>query len=140
MEAQVYLNFEGHCEEALGLYQRVLGAQVVMSMRYAEMPNPPPPGRLPPGSESKIMHTAFRIGETLVLASDGTLSGKPQFQGFRLALSVASLEEADRVFAALADGGQVSQPLQSTFFSPRFGMLTDRFGLGWIIMVPQASR
>ena len=139
MEAQTYLDFEGRCQEALDYYQRTLGAQVVMTMRHGEAPQQAPPGALPPGAESKIMHAAFRLGDTLVLATDGACSGKAQFGGFRLVLSVDSAAEVDRVFAALADGGTISQPLSATFFSPRFGMLVDRFGVGWAIMVPQSG-
>jgi PhnB protein len=106
-----------------------------MTMRYKESPEPPPPGTIPPGSENKVMHAALQIGETIVMASDGTCSGKPAFQGFSLSISVKSETEANRLFAALAEGGQVQMPLGKTFWSPRFGMVADRFGVGWMVNV-----
>ena len=131
-----YLFFNGSCEQAVEFYRKALGAEVQMVMRYKESPEPPPPGRLPPGFENKIMHTSLRIGRTTFMASDGCSTEKPNFGGFSLALSVASESEADRVFAALADGGQVQMPLGKTFWSPRFGMVTDRFGVTWMVSVP----
>lgn len=135
MHVQPYLFFEGRCEEAIEFYRRVLGAQVTMLLRFKDSPEPPPPGMLPPGSESKVMHTSFRLGETTVMASDGRCGGQPSFQGVALSLTVANEAEADRVFAALADGGQVQMPLTKTFWSPRFGMVADRFGVSWMVTV-----
>ena len=140
MQVQPYLFFEGRCEEAVEFYRRALGAEVTMLMRYKESPDPPPPGMVPPGSENKVMHVCFRIGDTAVMASDGTRSGKPGFQGFSLSLTVPDPAAADRLFAALADGGQVQMPLTKTFWSPRFGMVADRFGVGWMVNVaPQGA-
>lgn len=133
MQVQSYLFFNGSCEAAIEFYRKALGAEVLMLMRNSESPEPAPPGMLPPGSENKIMHASFRIGETTLMASDGHCSGQTEFKGFSLSLTVASVAEADRSFAALADGGQVQMPLTRTFWSPRFGMLTDRFGVGWMI-------
>ena len=132
---QPYLFFNGRCEEAVEFYRKALGAEVEMMMRFKESPEPPRPGMVPPGFESKIMHTSFRVGETTVMASDGCSADKASFQGFSLSLSVPSEAEADRAFAALADGGQVRMPLEKTFWSPRFGMVEDRFGIGWMIIV-----
>jgi PhnB protein len=109
-------------------------------MRYKESPEAPPPGMVPPGFEDKIMHSSFRIGETMVMASDDCASVKGDFEGFSLSLTVPSEADADRVFAALADGGQVKLPLAKTFWSPRFGMLTDRFGVGWMVSVPSPDQ
>ena len=106
-----------------------------MLMRFKDSPEPPQPGMIPPGSENKIMHVSFRIGDTTVMASDGRCTGQANFQGFSLSLTVANEAEADRKFAALAEGGQVEMPLTKTFWSPRFGMVTDRFGLGWMVSV-----
>jgi PhnB protein len=106
-------------------------------MRYSESPTPPPPGKLPPGSEQKVMHATFRIGDAAVMASDGLCSGKTDFGGFSLCLTVTDVAEAGRIFAALANGGQVQMPLAETFYSPSFGMVVDRFGLLWMVMVPQ---
>ena len=132
---QAYLFFNGRCEEAIQFYRKALGAEVEMMMRYKESPEPPPPGAVAPGSENKIMHASFRIGQTTVMASDGCASGKTDFQGFSLSISVPTEAEADRAFAALAEGGQVQMPLMKTFWSPRFGMLVDRFGVGWMVNV-----
>lgn len=131
-----YLFFDGRCEEAIEFYQRTLGAEVQMMMRFKESPEPPQPGMCPPHSEDKIMHATIRIGETSVMLSDGRCSGKPDFQGFALSITAPTEAEADRLFNALADGGQVHMPLAKTFFSPRFGMTADRFGVCWMIMVP----
>ncbi|HSO07431.1 MAG TPA: VOC family protein [Pelomicrobium sp.] len=136
MLIQPYLFFDGRCEEALDYYRRAVGAEVETLMRYRESPDPPPPGMVPPGSGDKIMHASLRIGDTVVMASDGCNAGQPSFHGFSLSLTVADEAEADRAFAALGDGGQVQMPLGKTFFSPRFGMLTDRFGVGWMVIVP----
>jgi PhnB protein len=135
MLVQPYLSFDGKCEEAIEFYRRALGAKVEMMMRFRESPEPPPPGMVPPGSENKVMHAALRIGETMVLASDGRCQGKPNFSGFSLSLTAADDAEADRLFAALADGGQVQMALAKTFFSPRFGMVADRFGVSWMVYV-----
>jgi PhnB protein len=135
MYVQPYLFFDGRCEEAVEFYRRVLGAEVTMLMRFKDSPEPPPPGMVPSGSENKVMHTSIRIGETTVMASDGRCEGRPSFQGFALSLTVVDEAEADRVFAALADGGQVQMPLAKTFWSPRFGMVADRFGVSWMITV-----
>ncbi|HET9537612.1 MAG TPA: VOC family protein, partial [Mesorhizobium sp.] len=104
-------------------------------MRYKEAPEAPPPGMVPPGSENKVMHSSFRIGDTSVMASDGNCTGKPAFKGFSLSITVANEGEADRVFAALGDGGQVQMPLAKTFFSPKFGMVVDKFGVSWMVIV-----
>ena len=135
MLIQPYLFFDGRCEEALDFYRARLGAEVTMLMRYSDSPDPVPPGMVPPGSDNKVMHSSFRIGETTVMASDGRCEGKITFQGFCLSLTVPNEAEADRKFAALNDGGRVEMPLGKTFFSPRFGMVADRFGVGWMIIV-----
>ena len=135
MKVQSYLFFEGRCEEALEFYRAKLSAEVTMLMRFKESPEPHPPGSLPPGAENKVMHAGFRIGDTELMASDGRCSGKPSFQGVTLSLGVNSDAEAERYFAALAEGGQVQQPLIKTFFSSRFGMVADRFGVSWMVVV-----
>lgn len=137
MQVQPYLFFDGRCEEAIEFYKRALGAEVEMLMRFKESPEPPQPGTVPPGAEHKVMHSSFRIGETTVMASDGQCQGKPNFQGFSLSLTVKNEAEADRLFKALGDGGQVRMPLSKTFFSPRFGMVADRFGVSWMVYVAQ---
>ena len=131
---QPYLMFGGRCEEALEFYRSALGAEVDMLLRFSESPDPTPPGMLPPGFENKVMHASFRVAGNVIMASDGCEVGT-QFKGFSLSISVATEAEADRYFTALSDGGQVQMPLTKTFWSPRFGMLTDRFGIAWMINV-----
>lgn len=132
-----YLSFNGRCEEAIEFYRGVLGAQVEMVMRFNQSPEPVPPGVLPPGFEHKVMHASFRVGDSRIMASDGCAEGAA-FTGFSLSLTVATEAEADRVFSALGDGGKVTMPLGKTFWSPCFGMLTDRFGVAWMIIVQPA--
>jgi PhnB protein len=135
MQVQAYLFFDGRCEEAIDFYRRVLGAEVEMLLRFKDSPEPPPPGTVPPGAENKVMHSQLRISDSVVMASDGMCQNKPSFQGFSLSLTVPDEAAADRLFAALGDGGQVQMPLSKTFFSPRFGMVADRFGVSWMIYV-----
>ncbi|MGH6814535.1 MAG: VOC family protein [Hyphomicrobiaceae bacterium] len=139
MKVQPYLFFDGRCEEAIDFYKKALGAEVLMMMRFKESPEAPPPGKVAPGSENKIMHACLRIGETEVMASDGNAKGKPVFQGVSLSLSVPSETEADRLFDALGEGGQVQMPIGKTFFSPRFGMVADRFGVSWMVIATPAA-
>ena len=138
MQVQSYLFFDGRCEEALEFYRTKLGAEVTMLMRFKDSPEPHQPGMVPPGSESKVMHSSFRIGDTTLMASDGRCLGKPSFQGFALSLTVPSDAEAERLFAALGAGGQVQMPMTKTFFSSRFGMVADRFGVSWMVLVAAA--
>jgi PhnB protein len=135
MHIESYLFFNGRCEEAIEFYRRALGAEVVMMMRNKESPEKPPPGTLPPGSDNKIMHATLRIGTSNLMLSDGHNDGKPVFSGFSLSLDAADEAEADRLFTALADGGTVQMPLAKTFWSPKFGMVADRFGVGWMVSV-----
>jgi PhnB protein len=130
-----YLFFNGNCEQAVEFYKKALGAKVDMMIRYKESPEPPKPGMIPPGFENKIMHTSFKVGETTVMASDGCSSDAARFDGFSLSISVPGEGDVDRIFNALSEGGQVRMPPAKTFWSPRFGMLQDRFGVGWMIGV-----
>jgi PhnB protein len=136
MQVQQYLFFDGRCEEAIEFYKGTLGAKVEMLMRFKDSPEPPRPGMCPPGSENNVMHSAFRIGDTLVMASDGMAGGKPEFKGFSLSIDAKNESEAKRIFNALGKGGQVQAPLAKTFFSPCFGMVADRFGVSWMVIVP----
>ena len=135
MQVQPYLFFEGRCEEALDFYRKTFGAEVTELMRFKESPEPPPPDMCPPGSENNVMHASFRIGDTTVMASDGQGRGNPNFQGFSLSVNVPDDAAAERLFAAMSEGGQVQMPLARTFFAPRFGMVADRFGVSWMIIV-----
>lgn len=131
---QPYLTFSGRCEEALAFYQKAVGAKVDMVMHFNESPEPPPPGILAPGFENKVMHCSFTVGDSMIMASDGC-DTSAKFDGFSLAYSVATEAEANNAFDALSDGGQVTMPLAKTFWSPRFGMVKDRFGVHWMVMV-----
>ncbi len=135
MLVQPYLSFDGRCEEALTFYGEKLGAKVEMLMRFKDSPETPQPGMVPPGSENKVMHCSFRIGESTLMASDGGCTNKSKFDGITLSLTVPDDAEAERKFASLADGGKVQMPLSKTFFASRFGMVEDRFGVGWMIVV-----
>lgn len=131
-----YLTFGGKCEEALAFYTRAIGAQVEMVMRFNESPDPVPEGMLQKGFEKKIMHCSFKVGESVVMASDGCHEGST-FSGFSLSLGFATVEEAQKAFTALSEGGKVTMPLGKTFWSPGFGMLVDKFGVAWMVNVVQ---
>lgn len=131
MQVQPYLFFDGRCDEALDFYRSTLGAEVLMLMRFKESPDP---CAIPSENADKVMHAAFRIGSTTLFASDGHCKGKALFQGFSLSLEVANVDEAERLFAAIGDGGEVQMPMTKTFFSPRFGMVADKFGVSWMII------
>lgn len=132
---QPYLFFNGNCAEAVEFYCKALGAEVEMTMRFKDSPEPPPPGMMPENWEDKIMHTSFRVGGSTIMASDGCGGESAGFKGFSLSLAVATEAEAERFFNALAEGGKITMPLSKTFWSPRFGMLEDRFGIGWMVNV-----
>jgi PhnB protein len=135
MAIHPYLFFDGRCEEALRFYQGAIGAQVQRLMRVKEAPEAQGPTGLPEGSGDKIMHVEFKVGDALLMASDGRCTGKPNFQGFGLALGLPDVATVDRAFHELAAGGSVEMPLAKTFWSPRFGMLVDRFGIRWMVSV-----
>src|SRR3954452_3350579 len=137
MAIEPYLNFDGRCEEAIEFYKKALGAEVTMLMRFKESPESNAPGMMAPGSENKVMHASLRIGGSNIMASDGYCKGGSNFSGITLSLSVADEAAADRAFKALSDGGQVHMPLTKTFFSPRFGMLADKFGVPWMVIAQQ---
>ncbi|MCC6264626.1 MAG: VOC family protein [Bryobacterales bacterium] len=132
---QPYLFFGGRCEEAIGFYKRTLGAVVGVLFRFNESPEPAPEGLLPPGFENKIMHAEIQVGDVKILVSDGCHEAAT-FVGFRLALTVPTVEDADRTFDALAEGGTIDMPICQTFWSPRYGQVTDKFGVGWMVTVP----
>jgi PhnB protein len=133
MQVQAYLFFDGRCEEALEFYRKALGAEVEMLMRFKDSPEQPQmPGPKPPAD--KVMHACFRVGDTRIMASDGMCAGKPAFSGFSLSVDARDDAQAKKLFGALSEGGQVSQPLTPTFFASSFGMLTDRFGVAWMVI------
>ena len=136
MQTQIYLFFDGRTEEALDFYKKTLGIEVGMLMRFKDAPPEARQG-MAPGSENKVMHSAFKLGDQQVMASDGHCGSQPEFKGFSLSLAVENEAEAEKVFNALGAGGQVRQPLIKTFFSPKFGMVQDKFGVGWMVLVGQ---
>ena len=138
MEVQSYLIFNGRCDEALEFYKKNLDAKVEMLMRFKENPDKNAGNCMPPGGDDKVMHSSFRIGESVVMASDGmSYDQKPEFKGFSLTITAKDEAEADKLFGALSQGGHVQMPMGKTFFSPRFGMVADKFGVGWMVIVPQ---
>ena len=141
MQTQIYLFFDGRTEEALEFYKKALGIEIEMLMRFKDAPGEPnapaDPNCPPPANLDGVMHSAFKLGGQTIMASDGNSGGKPEFKGFALSLAVKSEAEADKVFAALGAGGQVQQPLIKTFFSPKFGMVADKFGVNWMVLVQQ---
>jgi PhnB protein len=131
MKVEPYLMFEGRTEEALQFYQQKLGAKVEAIIRFKQNPEPK---YNPPGSDEKVMHSLFRIGDAQIMASDGNCTGKPGFQGFALTLNAANAAEASQRFNALAEGGKVQMPISETFFAKSFGMVADRFGVNWMVI------
>lgn len=136
MKIEAYLFLDGRTEEALEFYKSALGAEVTALMRFKDAPDQPSPGWLPPGSENKIMHSSFVVGDTTVMASDGQCQGKPQFEGVSLALQPDSGAETERLFGLLAEGGDIQMPLGPSFFATHFGMVKDRFGVAWMLVGP----
>lgn len=130
MQVQPYLFFDGRCEEAARFYERAVGATIGKLIRFKESPDPSLCGST---DANKVMHMTLHIGDQTIMASDGQCQGSPRYEGFALSLTVDSQGEAEQRFTALAEGGKVTQPLIKTFFSPRFGMLTDRFGVSWMV-------
>jgi PhnB protein len=137
MLVEPYLMFEGRTEEALEFYKSALGAEVKAMMRFKDVPGAK--DHTPPGAENKVMHSLFKIGEATLMASDGFCSGKTDFKGISLALTARDDDEARRVFAALADGGNIKMPLTKTFFSSLYGLVSDRFGVDWMVVVTDSA-
>lgn len=132
MQVQPYLDFDGRCDEALEFYKKAVGAKVGMLMRFKEAPDK---SMISPGSEEKVMHSSVQVGDSTVLMSDGRCTGNPNFHGIALTISAKTEAEADKLFNGLAEGGKVTMPLAKTFFSPKFGMVADKFGVGWMVLV-----
>jgi PhnB protein len=138
MQTQIYLFFDGRLDDALAFYKKTLGIEVEMLMRFKDNPEAAKnPESCAPGAEDKIMHSCFKLGDQRVMASDGHAKGQPEFKGFCLSLSAPTEAEAEKLFAALGEGGKVEMPLMKTFFSPKFGMVQDKFGMGWMVLVAQ---
>ena len=138
MQVQPYLDFNGRCQEAIDFYRRAIGAEVTMLMHFKDCPEPQQSSMTSPENKDKVMHAALKIGESTVFASDGRCTGTTNFHGIALALNAKDEADAKRLFGALAEGGRVNMPLTKTFFSPAFGMLADKFGVGWMVVTAQA--
>lgn len=136
MRIEPYLFFNGRAEEAITFYRKALGAEVQMLMRFSESPDPVPEGMIPPGFENKVMHSCITVGGANLMISDGDSGGGPAFSGFALSLEAENGEELRAWFDALSDGGQVKMPVGKTFFAEHFGMVTDKFGVAWMVIVP----
>ena len=134
MQVQPYLSFEGRAEEAIEFYKKAVGAKVDFLMRNKESPEPPPPGMMPPNSGDKIMHSALTIGDSVVMVTDGMISGKPSFNGISLTITADSDADAKKYFGNLSQGGEATMPLNKTFFASSFGMLKDKFGVHWMVI------
>jgi PhnB protein len=132
MNVQPYLFFDGKCVEALEFYKKAIAADVKTVLRWKDSPDP---SMCTPANADKVMHAHFNVGDTAILASDGHNNGAPKFEGFALTITTKSEAEADKLFGALSDGGNVTLAMTKTFFSPHFGMLADKFGVHWMIMV-----
>lgn len=140
MQVQTYLFFNGRCEEALGFYREKLGAEMISMTRFKDMPQDEsaPPSENCPGPTSelaeKIMHAEFRLGDVTLFASDGMEQSDPKFEGFSITMSVAKDDEAKRFFDLLAEEGAIIMPLTPMFFASLFGIVTDKFGVSWMIL------
>ena len=130
MQMNPYLSFDGKCADAFAFYAKALGAKVEVTMPYAGSPMA---DHVPAGWGSKIMHGRITIGDQLLMASDAMPDCYQKPQGFSVTLNIADSAEAERTFHALADGGTVGMPIQETFWASRFGTVTDRFGIPWMI-------
>jgi PhnB protein len=135
MRVEPYLNFDGRCEEAIEFYKKSIGAQVTALMRFSDAPPGAGGPNMPKEIQGKVMHASFKVGDTTVMASDCNCTGKPNFLGISLSLIARSDAEAERAFTALSEGGKVNQPLGKTFFSSSFGVVADRFGVSWMVVV-----
>lgn len=130
MQTNPYLFFTGDCAAAFKFYEDHLGAKILTMMKHA---GTPAETHVPAAWGEKIMHGRMQLGDTVVMASDVPPGQSEKPQGFRLSVSFDKPAEADRAFHALAEGGSVQMPIAKTFFAERFGMLTDRFGVPWMI-------
>jgi PhnB protein len=136
MNVQPYLSFEGRAQEAIEFYKGAIGAKVDVIMHFKDAP-PDVQSQMSPESKDKVMHAAFHIGDTQVMASDGRCTGKPSFSGISLTLNAADNAEAEKLFGALGRGGQVTMPMSETFFAHRFGIVADKFGVTWMVLNPK---
>ena len=129
---QPYVFFNGRCDEALKFYEAAIDAKVNLILRFKDSPEPVPAEQVPANFDDKIMHCCFKVCGCDIMASDGCEEGA-KFDGFSLSITVEDEATAHRYFNALAEGGKVEMPMGKTFWSPCFGMVTDQFGMSWMI-------
>lgn len=139
MHITPYLCFNGNCREAFDFYAKAMGGKIEMIMTHKDAPPDAMKGDCAPapGTENWVMHARMRIGDTVIMASDAPAPHYQKPQGTYLSLAVGSAAEADRIFAALSQGGQVTMPIAETFYAHRFGMAIDRFGTPWMVIFPK---
>jgi PhnB protein len=132
MQINPYLYFSGNCQEAFEYYRDHLGGEILMMMRFGDAPMPAE--HKPAGWDNKVLHGRIKIGDAVIFASDVKREEDRPMQAFDLVANLKTAEEAERVFAALADGGKVSMPMSETFFAVRYSSLKDRFGVPWSVV------
>jgi PhnB protein len=133
MKTDLHLNFDGSCAEAFAFYEKTFNSKIVMSMKYSDAPAGTP---VPPDMGDKIMHTSLLVGGVLLMGADAPKGRFTAPAGFQISISISDEAEVKRIYAALSEGGSVQMPLMPTFWSPLFGMCTDKFGIGWMVTVP----
>ena len=135
MTTNTYLNFKDGCEAAFLFYKSVFGGEFVHLSRFGEMPSDDN-YQVPEADKNKIMHVSLPIGNTMVMGSDCGQQYEAQYRqgnNFSISVQVDSRSEADKIYAALSEGGTAAMPMNQTFWGSYFGMLTDRFGINWMI-------
>lgn len=130
MHFSPYLNFDGHCKEAIEFYAELLGGEIVFMSTFAEAPDDED---ISPGLKDKIMHAQLKIGDQVIMASDASPENYAIPQGIHITIGVDTPEEAERIYEALSEGGSVQMPLEETFWAKRFAMFSDRFGIPWMV-------
>ena len=135
MKVLTYLNYGGNCRQAFEFYQQHLGGRIVMLTTHGEQPNA---GTVPPEWKDAVLHARLDIGGTTILAADVPPDRFQPMRSAYLSLMADSIEEAERVYALLADGGEIFMPIAETFFAHRFAMLRDRFGTSWMLLHERA--
>ncbi len=130
MQLNPYLFFDGRCEEAFKFYEKLLGGQIKAMMTYE---GSPAAEHVPPEWRKKIMHATLEVGGEAFMGADASPQHYKQPQGLSVSVSIDKVADAERIFHALAENGEVMMPLEKTFWAARFGMVRDRFGVPWMI-------
>jgi PhnB protein len=130
MQMNVHLNFQGNCGEAFEFYKQVFGDSNAFTMKYGDAPGGSP---VPPDWNDKVMHTSIKLGDGLLMGCDAPQGLSTPIGGFQISVESKDEGEVKRIYEALKEGGSVQMPLAPTFWSPMFGMCTDRFGVAWMV-------